>query len=64
MLFTSRKKALEFVPSQNNVTILFKNWIPPNFHWQEKGYFQKIGFFLVSMIVSYSGNKGVKSFSV
>ena len=36
MLSTGRKKALESVPSQNNVTFY---WIPPDFHWQEEGYF-------------------------
>ena len=61
MLSTSRKKALESVPRQNNViTLLFKNWRPRNFHWQEECYFKEIWFFLVSIIVSTSENKSCK----
>ena len=61
MLSTSRKEALESLPSQNNI-FFKKNWIPAKFHWQEKGYFIKTWFFLISIIVSTSENKSFKIF--
>ena len=35
------------------IRLVFPNWIPPNFHYQEEGYFWKIWFSLISIMVSY-----------
>ena len=59
MVSTSRKKVLNLLPLAG-IRLLFKNWIPSNFHQQEKGYFLKIGFLLISIMVSTSRNKGCK----
>ena len=58
MVSTNRKKALKSVSISRNK--VFKNWIPPNFHYQEQGYFLKIWFFLISIMVSTSRNKSCK----
>ena len=63
MVFTGTKKFQNPFPL-SEVRFLFKNWIPLDFHQQEEGCILQNGFFLISITVSTSRKKAIKSFSV